>query len=177
MPPAISPIDRSTIASITGNLSIVGSVVDVVESQTVEAPVSVVWAALADFDAISRWAPNVDHSCLTTNAAAGVGVTRRVQSGRNAVLETVIDWVPEHRLAYSIAGLPSVIRSVTNTWTLDDVAGTTEVTLTSTVDAGPRPPQKAVARMVGRLLANASRQMLDGLDRHLHDQQLEKGVS
>ncbi len=151
--------------------------VEVVESRTIEAPVALVWAALADFEAISRWAPNVDHSCLTTNEAGGLGAIRRVQSGRNTVLETVIDWVPEQRLAYSIAGLPPVIRSVTNAWKLDDLAGRTEVTLTSTIDAGSRPPQKAVARVVGRLLAKASRQMLDGLDRHLHDQQPEKGVS
>ena len=63
----------------------VGVVVEVVESMTVERPVSVVWDVLADFDAISRWAPNVDHSCLTTNAADGVGATRRIQTGRNTV--------------------------------------------------------------------------------------------
>ena len=145
--------------------------VDVVEALTVRQSASVVWAVLADFDAISRWAPNVDHSCLTTSTADGVGVTRRIQTGRATVLETVTEWAPERVLAYSITGLPLVIRSVTNTWQLDDRGAATEVTLTSTIDTGPRPPQKVVARVVGKALAKASRQMLDGLDAHLHTQQ------
>ena len=144
---------------------------EIVEARRVEVPVSVVWMALADFDAISRWAPNVDHSCLTTSTAEGVGATRRIQSGRSTVLETVTEWEPERRLAYSITGLPPVIRSVTNTWRLADLGGTTEVTLTSSIDAGPRPPQKVAARVVGRVLAKASREMLDGLDRHVQAQQ------
>ena len=39
---------------------------DVVESIEIARPRDAVWAALADFGAISTWAPNVDHSCLTT---------------------------------------------------------------------------------------------------------------
>lgn len=145
--------------------------VEIVETRTVEVSAPDVWAALAAFDAISRWATNVDHSCLTTSNATGVGATRRIQTGRTTVLETVTEWEPERRLAYSITGLPPVIRSVTNTWQLEDHGASTEVTLTSTVDAGPRPPQQVVARVAGRALAKASRQMLDGLDRHLQAQQ------
>lgn len=148
-----------------------------VEAVTVNKPVAAVWDVLADFGAISLWAPNVDHSCLTTSAAGGVGVTRRIQTGRTTVLETAIDWEPEQVLAYSITGLPPVIRSVTNTWRLVDLGGTTEVTLTSTIDTGPRPPQKVVGRVVGRALAKASRQMLDGLDRHVRAQELQEGES
>ena len=145
--------------------------VEVVEALTIRQPASVVWAVLADFEAISRWAPNVDHSCSTTSTADGVGATRRIQSGRNTLLETLTEWGPERVLAYSIAGLPPVVRSVTNTWRLDDLGAVTEVTLTSTIDTGPRPPQMVVGRVVGRVLAKASRQMLDGLDRHLQAQQ------
>jgi len=140
------------------------SVAAVVETLSIARPPAEVWAALADFGAISRWAPNVDHSCLTTTVVDGVGATRRIQTGRATVLETVTEWEPERRLAYSISGLPAVIRSVTNTWRLDDRGDTTRVTLTSTIDAGPRPPQQVVARIVGRVLGKASRQMLAGLD-------------
>ena len=52
---------------------------------------------------------------------------------------------------------------------LDDLGGTTAVTLTSAIDAGPRPPQQLVARVAGRVLATASRQMLSGLDEHLRE--------
>ena len=110
---------------------------------------------------------------MTTDAADGVGATRRIQTGRTTVLETVTDWVPEGRLSYSITGLPPVVRSVTNAWRLDDRGASTEVTLTSSIDCGPRPPQKVVARVVGRILAKASREMLEGLDRHLQAQQRE----
>jgi len=135
----------------------------VVEALTVDRPVATVWATLANFADISRWAPNVDHSCLTSDREGGVGAIRRVQSGRVALLETVTVWEPEQLLGYSISGLPSVIRSVTNTWSLRASGSTTDVTLTSEVDAGPRPPQQVVARVAGRALAKASRQMLDGL--------------
>ncbi len=149
--------------------------VDVVESLTIDRPAAVVWAALADFDAISGWAPNVDHSCLMNEAEEGVGATRRIQSRRVTVLETVIAWEPERRLAYSISGLPPVVRSVTNTWSLESRGATTDVTLTSTIDAGPRPPQQLAARVVGKALAKVSRQMLDGLEQHVHAPQPEEG--
>lgn len=139
----------------------------IVEVMTTQQPASALWAVLADFATISRWAPNVDHSCLTTATASGVGTTRRIQAGRNTVLETVTEWEPEQCLAYSITGLPPVVRSVTNTWRLADLGGSTKVTLTSSIDAGPRPPQQVVARVVGRALAKASQQMLAGLDAHV----------
>ena len=150
---------------------------EVAEALTVSQPTPDVWAALADFVAISRWASNVDHSCLTTEAAAGVGATRRIQSGRTTVLETVIEWEPERRLAYSITGLPPVIRSVTNTWRLDERGATTGLTLTSSIDTGPRPPQQVVARLVGRVLAKASRQMLGGLERDVRATHQNRGVA
>ena len=101
-----------------------------------------VWAVLADFGGISRWAPNVDHSCLTTEQPEGVGTVRRVQVGRNALLERVVEWEPGRRLAYEIEGLPAVVRSVTNTWELEGSGGATTVTLTSQIDTGPRPPHQ-----------------------------------
>ena len=152
---------------------------EVVESQTFQLPVSVVWAALADFGAISRWAPNVDHSCLTTATAAGMGATRRVQAGRNTVLETVTEWEPERCLAYSIDGLPPIVRSVTNSWNLVESGAmsdaVTEVTLTTQIDTGPRPPQQMAARVLRRAFRNTSRQMLSGLDAHL--QTMSQGIS
>ncbi len=141
----------------------------IVETLTVDAPPADVWSALADFDAISRWAPNVDHSCLTTSDEPGIGATRRIQTGPMTVLETITAWEPETRLAYSIDGLPPVVRSVTNTWQLEPSAAGTRVSLTTVVDAGPRPPQQLVARLVGRAFAKASRQMLTGLDQHLRE--------
>jgi uncharacterized protein YndB with AHSA1/START domain len=145
-------------------------VADVAEHLSIERPPDAVWAALADFGGISRWAPNVDHSCLTTEQAQGVDTVRRVQVGRSALLERVVAWEPNRRLAYAIEGLPSSVRSVTNTWTLEGSGSSTSVTLTSCVEAGQRAPLKLAARVVARVLAKASQQMLAGLQAHLEEE-------
>ena len=82
---------------------------DITETIEIVAPVADVWGVLADFESIARWAPNVDHSSLTTPQPAGVGAGRRVQVGRNALLEVVITWEPEQTLAYELTGLPPIV--------------------------------------------------------------------
>ncbi len=153
---------------------------DISEAVTIARPCEAVWATLADFGAISRWAPNVDHSCLITGHSDGIGAVRRIQVGRNTFLEQVVEWVPGHRLGYTLEGLPPVVRSVTNTWSLHESGslresgalrsdGSTTVTLTSRINGGPRPPQQMIARGVGRVLAKASQQLLAGLKSHLEE--------
>lgn len=146
--------------------------ISVERSGTIAATPSAVWAVLSDFAAISTWAPNVDHSCFLTDQETGPGTARRIQAGRTTLVETVIEWTPptEGRtavLSYSLAGLPKVVRSVTNTWNLTPNGAGTAVTLTSTIDAGPRPPQKVIAKIVGRKLASASDEMIAGLTSHI----------
>ena len=61
-----------------------------------------------------------------------------------------------------------MVRRANNEWRLAPAGSTaTEVTLTSHVDCGPRPPQQLVARVVARRLAKESESMLAGLDRSL----------
>lgn len=146
---------------------------ELTETITVDRPPAEVWEVLAAFERIAKWAPNVQHSSLTTDRADGVGAVRRVQVGRNALLEEVTEWKPEERFSYAITGLPPVVRSAVNTWQLSPTAGRTEVSLTSDIDAGPRPPQLLVARIIGRAMAKASREMLSGLQHHL-DQHHER---
>jgi hypothetical protein len=159
--------------------------IDVERSRVVDADPVEVWNLLADFGEIARWAPNVDHSCLLTGEQPGddlTGVTRRIQVGRTTLIERVIVSEPAAMLAYRIEGLPPVLRSVVNEWRLqpgghdDDVY--TVVTLTTHVDAGPRPPQQLVAKLAGRRFAGASEQMLDGLTRYaeLHSGDSEVGA-
>jgi hypothetical protein len=141
--------------------------IDVRRSRVVPVSSDAVWAVLADFASISAWAPNVSHSSLTTTGTVGPGTTRRVQAGRTTLLETIAVWEPGHTLAYDIAGLPKVIRSVRNRWDLVSRGDTTEVTLTSTIDAGPRPPQKLIAKVAGKRLAKESESMLGGIAAHI----------
>ena len=142
---------------------------EVAVTSSIDRPRDAVWSVLAEFDAISRWAPNVDHSSLTTAQTEGAGAERRVQVGRNALLERVVEWEPGRRLGYEITGLPPVVRSARNTWTLDDSGGATTVTLTTQVEAGPRPPQQLIARAIGRAMARASRELLAGLKTQLEE--------
>jgi len=138
----------------------------VMKSTTIPASVDAVWAVLADFAAISQWAPNVDHSCLMSDQTEGVGMVRRIQTGRTTVVETVEHWEPGAALRYAITGLPPIVRSVTNQWSIESHGDATTATLTTEIDAGPRPPQQAIAKAVGRKLGQASDEMLAGLATH-----------
>jgi hypothetical protein len=137
--------------------------IEIVRTADVAAAPADVWRVLSDFGAISAWAANVDHSCLMSEQAEGVGVARRVQTGRTTLVERVLAWEPPATLSYEIEGLPSVVTSVTNTWHVHGTEGGSRVSLISRVDAGPRPPQKLIAKAVGRKLAQASDLMLAGL--------------
>jgi len=136
--------------------------VNVVEQTRVAASPERVWAALADFGHISRWADNVDHSTLLTDRRDGVGAVRRVQLGRNALLETIVEWEPGSGLAYSVEGLPPVVRGVVNAWSLEDAGGATVVRLTARIDANP-----LVGLVVGRVMGRELRRLVTGLKAHV----------
>jgi hypothetical protein len=145
-------------------------VADICRTRAIAAEPQAIWDVLADFGTISTWADNVDHSCLLGPAAQGVtvGTTRRVQTGRNTLVERITDFDPPNTLAYDIQGLPSQLRTVSNRWRLRPAAnGSSEVTLTSTVEIGPRPFQQLAERVVSRLLAKQSDVMLAGLANRL----------
>ncbi len=147
-------------------------------SRVVLASADDIWSVLSAFADISQWAPNVDHSCMMSDIISGVGAVRRIQTGSTVVLETVLTWEPNAELSYRLDGLPPVLRSVVNSWTLTpNGAGSTLVVLTSTIDAGSRPPQRAIAAAVAKKLASASDQMLDGLMADLRHRSKVGGVA
>ncbi|MGE5696509.1 MAG: SRPBCC family protein [Candidatus Sericytochromatia bacterium] len=124
-----------------------------------------IWNVLADFGSISAWADNVDHSCILTHGPGGgpVGTTRRIQAGRNTLVERITEFDPPHTVAYDIEGLPERLGHVANRWTLSPTAAGTHVTLTSTVEIGSRPTQQLAELLFCRVLARQSDCMLDGL--------------
>ena len=131
-------------------------------SLTIAAPRKTVWAVLADFDRIVDWAHDVDHSCLLTDRASGVGAVRRVQQGANSFTETVIDWDEPIRLAYRIDGLPPLFRRVINRWDLAEGENGTRASLT--VEVVPaRPPATVVARLAARMIGRVNTRMLSNL--------------
>lgn len=101
-----------------------------------------------------------------------LGSTRRVQVGRNTLVERVIEFDPPTTLAYRIEGLPARLRKVTNRWTLrpaDPVGAVTVVTLTSTIEIGGNPLARLAELVVGRAMAKRSNTMLAGLAQRLED--------
>jgi uncharacterized protein YndB with AHSA1/START domain len=142
-----------------------GSVAQISRSRTVAAPPPEVWAVLADFGALSSWAGNVDHSCLLEHGPDGpaVGTSRRVQVGRNTLVERITECRAPAALAYDIEGLPRRVRRVANRWTLTPEGNSTAVTLTTTVELGANPLARVAERAMCRFMAKQSDTMLDGL--------------
>ena len=120
---------------------------------------------LADFGAISAWAPSVDHSCLLEHGddVTALGTTRRVQVGRDTVVERITENSPPGVLAYDIEGLPARLGRVSNRWGLAPSGTATLVTLTTTVQIGRNPLAWAAEHAACRFLARTSDDLLAGL--------------
>jgi hypothetical protein len=142
-------------------------VADIDRTRSITATPNEIWDVLADFGAISSWADNVDHSCILVRGTEPAGTTRRVQVGRDALVERIAEFDPPHTLAYDIEGLPKRLRRVTNRWTLRPAGRSSVVILTSTVEIGSRPDQQLAERVLCRVLARQSDAMLAGLAKRM----------
>lgn len=144
-----------------------GQVAEIRRTRSVAAEPQAVWDVLADFGAISGWADFVDHSCLLEHGDDGVqvGTSRRVQVGRNTLVERITDFDPPTALAYDVEGFPRWL-TVNNRWTLAPSGGATAVTLLSTVTVGG-PLGRIVEGIVTRVSAKQLDTLLDGLAKRL----------
>lgn len=139
-----------------------------IRTRTIAAAPAAIWEVLADFGALSRWAEGVDHSCLLRDGADPIGMARRVQVGRDTLVETIVSFDPGRELAYDISGLPGWI-SVSNRWNLRaDTAGRTTVTLTGTVRTRPAPLRAIGERVITRLMAKRADDLLNSLADYLN---------
>ena len=137
--------------------------------RTIPASPQAIWDVLVDFGALSSWADDVDHSCILNHGPDGAlpGTTRRVQVGRNVLVERITQADQPATLAYDIEGLPRRLRHVANRWTLRPAGAATVVTVTSTVDIGANPLARGVERIVCRYMAKLSDSMLAGITRRM----------
>jgi len=144
-------------------------VADTRVSRTIAAEPQAIWDVLADFGAVSSWADFVDHSCLLSPGADGiaVGTARRVQLGRNTLVERITEFDPPYALAYDVEGLPRLLGRITSRWTLRPTTGGTVVTLTNTVVIGSNPLQRLAERLVGRTSTKRLDALLTGLTNQL----------
>jgi hypothetical protein len=133
-------------------------------SRTLAADPHAIWTVLADFGGISGWAAMVDHSSLLWPTTESIGLARRIQMGRTTVVERIVEFDPQHALAYDIEGLPRLVRGLRNRWELRCLSSElTEVTLTTAVTIGDHPPQRLAERVVCRLAARQSDTLLADL--------------
>jgi uncharacterized protein YndB with AHSA1/START domain len=144
-------------------------VADVQRTRTIAATPETIWNVLADFGSIGSWVDKVDHSCILVASPEPVGTTRRVQLGRDTLIERIIEFDPPRALAYEIQGLPKRLRRVINRWTLRAAGGSSVVTVTSTVEIGSRPSQQLTERVMSRVVARQSDGMLAGLANRLEN--------
>jgi carbon monoxide dehydrogenase subunit G len=143
-------------------------VAEINRSRTIAADPKEVWDVLADFGSISSWADNIEHSCILTQRSEPVGTTRRVQIGRDALVEQITEFEAVRALAYDVDGLPKRVRRFNNRWSLRPADnGATVITLTSTVEIGSGPLQKLAERALCRIQVRQSDIMLAGLANRL----------
>jgi carbon monoxide dehydrogenase subunit G len=144
------------------------AVADIDRSRRISADPQSVWDVLADFGSISSWANNIDHSCILNQSGEPIGTTRRVQIGRNALVETITEFDTTRALAYDVDGLPKQVRRFNNRWSLRPVAnGGTVVTVTTTVEIGSGPMHQLAERAACRVQVRQSDIMLAGLANRL----------
>jgi uncharacterized protein YndB with AHSA1/START domain len=138
-------------------------------TRTITAAPQEVWEVLADFGALSTWVDRVDHSSILNHGPDGgpIGTERRVQMGRNTLVERIVEFDPPHTLAYDIEGLPKRLRRVNNRWTVRPQGSSTVVTLTSTVEIGSSPVQQLAERVMCRVMTRESDGLLAGLAQRL----------
>jgi uncharacterized protein YndB with AHSA1/START domain len=146
-----------------------GGVADISRTRTIAAPPQAIWDVLADFGSLSSWADSADHSCILNQGPDGgaIDTTRRVQVGRNTVVERIIEFAPPSAIAYAITGLPRQFRHVVNRWTLVRSGGATEVTLTSKLEIGSNPVARAAEWVVCRGMARQSDSLLAALAKRM----------
>ena len=133
------------------------------KTATLDTTPDVAWSVLADFGAIASWVPLIGHSCLIGQPESGLGATRRVQIARQVLIERVVTWDPGRSLAYDIEGLPPIVGTPRNTWTLSPNKEGTHVALTTTIETGRNPVKKFAAGKALERMALASDMMLAGL--------------
>lgn len=145
-------------------------------SRTIAAAPQAVWDLLADFGSIASWAGNVDHSCVLEHGRddSPLGMSRRVQVGRDTLVERITEFTPPSShgpsshgagvLGYDIEGGPRRLRRLANRWNVRPAGdGRSEVTLTSTVEIGDNLLARAAENIVCRAMAKQSEAMLAGL--------------
>lgn len=131
----------------------------------IDAPVDAVWRVLADIGSIASWNPGVVESRVTSDAAEGVGSSRRCElGGRNYLDEDVVEWRPNEAITFRIVASNMPFASADVAFALRSDGGATAVSVSPeyTLKFGPIG-RLMDAVMVRRMYRNGMVEMLAGL--------------
>lgn len=98
------------------------------ERVELEAPAARVWAALADFGGVARWAPYMRSSRLLGDQAAGVGTRRAMRHAWGFRFEEcVTQWHDGKGFAFDVLKAPFPMHDVKESWAMAREDGWTVV--------------------------------------------------
>lgn len=94
----------------------------------IAAPASLVWEVLADFGAVSRWAPYMRRSHLIGTQDSGIGMRRGMRHAWGFRFEEVVtQWHVGKGFAFDVLKAPFPMRDVKEVWVLGSDNGQTVV--------------------------------------------------
>lgn len=134
-----------------------------IATQTVNAPVSVVWALFDDFAAIHKNHPDIkDSYTIGGTANTGLGAQRQCdfKDGKNYVREEIVSYVPEERLDIDIYDGTFPLRQALAKFRFEAVS-TAQSKVTMTMDFTPK--FGAVGALMGPMMRAQFQKAMDRL--------------
>ncbi|MCH7789470.1 MAG: SRPBCC family protein [Acidobacteria bacterium] len=136
--------------------------------RAIKAPLSSVWAVLADYPNIVDWNDGVANSYAIGDATEGVGAQRQVELGSKGSIknrETVTEWVPEQIMVVAIDKIEKQpIKQATMTFTLSDGGETTPFTMSYDYEPKGGPLAYIYGPILDRLLNKGFNGFIDSLE-------------
>ncbi len=94
----------------------------------VNAPAELVWQKLAKLDEIHVFVQGISNSVYSSKIRAGIGAQRTCYiDGVGSLVENIVEWNEGSGFKYEVAGMPSIIRKLSNTWSVHNVGEQTAV--------------------------------------------------
>jgi uncharacterized protein YndB with AHSA1/START domain len=135
--------------------------------RTLAAPLSSVWAVLADYPNIADWNDGVKDSYAIGDATEGVGAQRQtelVPNGAMRMRETVSEWVPEERMVLAIDRIEKQpVKQATMTFTLSG-GDTTPFTMSYVYEPKGGPLASIYGPMLDRQMNKGFNGFMDSLE-------------
>lgn len=136
----------------------------------IDADKDKVWEVLADFGAVSNWAPTITESATVGAANQGVGAVRTCKHVKMGKLqETIVSWTESEAYSYDVTfGLPFPMKTLRNHWSVREQGASTEVKLHQEFSTKLGPLGSLMeSMMLKRLMRKEMRLALAGLKYHI----------